>query len=262
MVIGILVEEDPCPPAEAYVSYDNPTNAASGRQPLPAWTACVLLAGVRHALWSVGVCLLVPALGVQTRSAPASPREIIFTPAAASDSARLATPAAHRRLQSLWYHFGDFGEGTLWAMPGLRDCVECSYWTFSGQSQPIMASRGSRPGDGLADVLFGALFAVILQCLEHACRREGLCHHSMCEALGLEPQPLQIAWADDLSLLVDFPSSSEAMRLLPRLATLILQTIEAFRFRGGQDRGYCQALWNRGNTSPTAASSWHCWHPI
>ena len=34
-----------------------------------------------------------------------------------------------------------------------------------------MASRGSRPGDGLADVLFGALFAVILQCIQAAAAR-------------------------------------------------------------------------------------------
>ena len=86
----------------------------------------------------------------------------------------------------------------------LRDCVECSFWTFTGQQQAIMASRGSRPGDGLADVLFGALFAVILNCLDHACQSEGICHTSLYEALGEAPRPLQIAWADDLSLLADF----------------------------------------------------------
>ena len=59
----------------------------------------------------------------------------------------------------------------------LRDCVECSFWTFTGQQQAIMASRGSRPGDGLADVLFGALFAVILSCLDHACQREDILPH-------------------------------------------------------------------------------------
>ena len=61
----------------------------------------------------------------------------------------------------------------------LQDCVECSFWTFTGQTQPVMATRGSRPGDGLADVLFGALFAVILSCLEAQCQHHGLVHQSM-----------------------------------------------------------------------------------
>ena len=42
----------------------------------------------------------------------------LLAPAAALDSARLATPSAHRRLQSLWQHFGDFGQGSLWPVPG------------------------------------------------------------------------------------------------------------------------------------------------
>ena len=55
---------------------------------------------------------------VQIHSAPASPRDVVLAPDAAVDAARLATPAAHRRLQSVWYHFGDFGYGTLWPVPG------------------------------------------------------------------------------------------------------------------------------------------------
>ena len=135
----------------------------------------------------------------------------------------------------------------------LRDCVECSFWTFTGQTQAVMASRGSRPGDGLADVLFGALFAVILNCLDHACQLEGICHTSLYEALGEAPRPLQIAWADDLSLLVDFDSPQEAVDLLPRLATLILRTIEAFRFRVNLGPGKTEALVKIGGNGATAA---------
>ena len=63
------------------------------------------------------------------------------------------------------------------------------------------------------------------------------CHTSLHDALGETPRPLQIAWADDLSLLVDFDSPQEAVALLPRLATLILCTIEAFRFKGQSGTG-------------------------
>ena len=110
----------------------------------------------------------------------------------------------------------------------LQDCVECSFWTFTGQTQQVMATRGSRPGDGLEDVLFGALFAVILSCLETQCQQRG--------------KPLQIAWADDLSLVVDFQSARAALDLLPQLATLILQVIEAFRFRVNLGEGKTEAL--------------------
>ncbi|CAE7501391.1 CPK3, partial [Symbiodinium sp. KB8] len=135
----------------------------------------------------------------------------------------------------------------------LRDCVECSFWTFTGQTQAVMASRGSRPGDGLADVLFGALFAVILNCLDHACQSEGICHTSLYEALGEAPRPLQIAWADDLSLLADFDSPQEAVELLPRFATVILRTIEAFRFRVNLAPGKTEALVKICGNGATAA---------
>ena len=135
----------------------------------------------------------------------------------------------------------------------LQDCVECSFWTFTGQTQPVMATRGSRPGDGLADVLFGALFAVILTCLETKCQHHGLVHQSMSDALGVPDQPLQIAWADDLSLVVDFQSAREALTLLPQLATLILQVIEAFRFRVNLGEGKTEALVHLCGTGASAA---------
>ena len=45
----------------------------------------------------------------------------------------------------------------------LKDCVTASHWALSGSSNTYLATRGSRPGDGLADVLFGALFAIALR---------------------------------------------------------------------------------------------------
>ena len=65
-----------------------------------------------------GFGLLAVVDAVQIHSAPASSRDVVLAPDAAVDAARLATPAAHRRLQSIWYHFGDFGYGNLWPVPG------------------------------------------------------------------------------------------------------------------------------------------------
>ncbi|CAE7227983.1 unnamed protein product [Symbiodinium sp. CCMP2592] len=124
----------------------------------------------------------------------------------------------------------------------LRDCVECSFWRLVGQPQAILASRGSRPGDGLADVLFGALFAVILQCLHHALRAEDIVHASTSDALGNPDTALQIAWADDLCLLVDFLRATWAVSKLQRLCSIVLQVFEAFRFRVNLGAGKTEAL--------------------
>ena len=40
----------------------------------------------------------------------------------------------------------------------MRDWVEISHWSLVGSERIFLATTGSRPGDGLADVLFGALF--------------------------------------------------------------------------------------------------------
>ncbi|CAE7835995.1 unnamed protein product [Symbiodinium sp. CCMP2592] len=124
----------------------------------------------------------------------------------------------------------------------LRDCVECSYWRLVGQHQAIMAGRGSRPGDGLADVLFGALFAVILQCLHFALKAEDIVHAASSDALGRPDASLQIAWADDLCLLVDFIRATWAVSKLRRLCTIVLQVFEAFRFRVNLGAGKTEAL--------------------
>ena len=135
----------------------------------------------------------------------------------------------------------------------LRDCVECSFWTFVGHTSLIVATRGSRPGDGLADVLFGALYAVIMQCIQAACAAIDVAHHSLSLAMGSTDTALQLAWADDLSLVADFASASEALRLLPQVASIILRVIEAFRFRVNLGEGKTEVLVHLCGQGATAA---------
>ena len=135
----------------------------------------------------------------------------------------------------------------------LRDCVECSFWTFVGHTSMIAATRGSRPGDGLADVLFGALYAVIMQCIQAACAAIDVAHHSLSLAMGSPDTALQLAWADDLSLVADFASAAEALRLLPQVASIILRIIEAFRFRVNLGEGKTEVLVHLCGPGATAA---------
>ena len=135
----------------------------------------------------------------------------------------------------------------------LRDCVECSFWTLVGHSSMIVAIRGSRPGDGLADVLFGALYAVIMQCIQAACASIDVAHHSLSLAMGSPDAELQLAWADDLSLVADFVSAMAAVRLLPQIASIILQIIEAFRFRVNLGEGKTEVMVHLCGSGATAA---------
>ena len=57
----------------------------------------------------------------------------------------------------------------------LRDCVVLEP---AGRAQPVLAGRGSGPEMG-ADVLSGALMAVILRCIRTACRQAGISYESL-----------------------------------------------------------------------------------
>ncbi|CAE7614627.1 unnamed protein product [Symbiodinium sp. CCMP2592] len=111
----------------------------------------------------------------------------------------------------------------------LEDCVRCSHWSLCGHDAIILAGRGSRPGDGLADVLFGAIFAQILDDVEAQLVSLQIGHRSASEAVGGPCRPIQIAWADDLSVLVDADSATqladEALDVLVPAATPQVATI-------------------------------------
>ena len=82
-------------------------------------------------------------------------------------SGELSPLPDHRHLECLVEHLRTSGALELLGISPderalLRDCVEFSYWQLAGSRNVYLASRGSRPGDGLADILFGALFAIAL----------------------------------------------------------------------------------------------------
>ena len=58
----------------------------------------------------------------------------------------------------------------------LLDCVSCSHWQLVGSNNVFAATRGSPSGDGLADVLFGGLFAIALRHIRATCAAEGIAH--------------------------------------------------------------------------------------
>ncbi|CAE7294125.1 yjhQ, partial [Symbiodinium sp. CCMP2456] len=113
----------------------------------------------------------------------------------------------------------------------LLDCVACSHWQMVGSNNIYLATRGSRPGDGLADVLFGALLSVALRHIRHQCKIEGITHAGAGQRIGHNDEVVPVGWADDLAVLADFESPAALQAQLPRMADIVISTLEHIRFR-------------------------------
>ncbi|CAE7253370.1 unnamed protein product, partial [Symbiodinium sp. CCMP2592] len=124
----------------------------------------------------------------------------------------------------------------------LQDCVAFSRWSLAGSASSFIATRGSRPGDGLADILFGALFSVALRHIQATCLQEGISLQAAGSFVGASDEVLPLGWADDLAILADFDSPRQLLCQLPRLATIVLATLEVLRFRVNLAAGKTEIL--------------------
>ena len=132
----------------------------------------------------------------------------------------------------------------------LQDCIACSHWQMVGSDNIFIATRGSRPGDGLADVLFGALFTLALRHIKRACSAEGIVHIAAGANIGRPDEVIPVGWADDLAILVDFDDPSSLQRLAPRVADITISTLEHLRFRVNLGRGKTESMLDvRGHTA-------------
>ena len=102
--------------------------------------------------------------------------------------------------------------------------------------------RGSRPGDGLADIIFGALIAIALRHIREECARLGVGHSATGQLIGGSDDLLALGWADDLALITDYDSPAELLRLFPTVAGVALSTLRALKFRVNLGAGKTEAL--------------------
>jgi len=124
----------------------------------------------------------------------------------------------------------------------LQDCVAVSHWSLVGSDRVFVANRGSRPGDGLADILFGALFSIGLRHVHKVCRDEGWGHCSGGSLIGSRDTALSLGWADDLAVLTDYDSPTELQQVFPRVAEVVLSTLRLLRFRVNLGAGKTEAM--------------------
>ena len=124
----------------------------------------------------------------------------------------------------------------------LQDCVACSHWRLVTSQRWFLASRGSRPGDGLADVLFGALFAVGLNHIKRSCAACGIKHVAAGSLAGSEDTVLPLGWADDLAILSDYDCPRQLQTDFPKLAGIAVSTLQALKFRVNLGAGKTEAM--------------------
>ncbi|CAE7876172.1 unnamed protein product [Symbiodinium microadriaticum] len=124
----------------------------------------------------------------------------------------------------------------------LQDCVSCSYWRLVSSDRLYIATRGSRPGDGLADIIFGALFSVALRHIRGECLRLGIGHSATGQVIGSSDDLLALGWADDLALITDYDSPADLLQLFPTVAGVALSTLRALKFRVNLGAGKTEAL--------------------
>ena len=121
----------------------------------------------------------------------------------------------------------------------LQDCVSASHWSLSGSTNTYLATRGSRPGDGLADI---ALFAIGLRHIRRVCSDEGWAHHCSGALVGRLDEVLPLGWADDLAIMSDFESPTALQQCFPRVAVVALSTLRHLRFRVNLGPGKTEAM--------------------
>ena len=125
----------------------------------------------------------------------------------------------------------------------LQDCVRGSSWLLQGDRLPVLAARGSRPGDGLADVLFGAVMTCLIAKVNQELALAGIAHHSVATACADEQaEPCAIAWADDLVLLADVDHAGDVPEAVMRMGHVVLQIFRAFRLRVNTGPGKTEFL--------------------
>ena len=153
----------------------------------------------------------------------------------------------HHHLRALATELLDTGALERLGVPAderalLHDCVSCSYWRLVSSDRLYIATRGSRPGDGLADIIFGALFAVALRHIRAECLRLGVGHRATGQLIGGSDDLLALGWADDLALITDYDSPDDLLRLFPTVAGVALSTLRALKFRVNLGAGKTEAL--------------------
>ena len=214
-----------------------------GRKGVPVGFAVAVYRAAVDLSIQLGRSVAILFIDIQAAYYEAS-RSLVFSGDSLDSPAEGLSPLHLQALASQLLHTGAL---ELLGVPAderalLHDCVACSYWRLVSSDRYYLASRGSRPGDGLADVIFGALFSIALRHIRAVCRAEGIGHWATGQCVGGCDDVLPLGWADDLAIISDYDSPLELQRQFPRLAEVAVSALQALKFRVNLGAGKTEAL--------------------
>ena len=133
----------------------------------------------------------------------------------------------------------------------LRQSLEHT-WFGVASTHFVATTKGSRPGDSWADVVFNILFSAILTELKQELQDQGVILHlsppaekTIWPEQTLYGQPVsvwQTTWADDLALLLRFSSPSKVPYELAHAGSALFRALKRFGLRATIGAGKTEAL--------------------
>ena len=108
-----------------------------------------------------------------------------------------------------------------------------TFFVLDGDGQPIRTERGTRPGDGFADILWSLVFTRWLKDLESILHCEGIfrTHHwNGCVGLGTSDGERQveqaiIAWADDVVIMADTSDPTKITPMVKKTTEIVVDKL-------------------------------------
>lgn len=138
---------------------------------------------------------------------------------------------------------------STWTQRAVSAVHTATWFQLPSQRDYVATSRGSRPGDCFADVIFSFVMARLLHCLQ-----QDFLEHEIVEQVpiadpGLQPsfhagyEPhLGPVWMDDLCLLFSGKDAEELTRRVQCGVSLFLDRCKGFAFTPNMDRGKTEII--------------------
>ena len=112
-----------------------------------------------------------------------------------------------------------------------------TFFILDGDSCPIRTERGTRPGDGFADVLWSLVFGRWLKDVEATLQQEEIFQFFPWNgAQGMEagPGPLStpqaiVAWADDIVLMADTEDAEKLPNMVRKTTEIVVNRLLSYK---------------------------------
>ena len=141
-----------------------------------------------------------------------------------------------------------------WIQAVVTEMLQQTWFSLPGQRDTVETTLGSRPGDGLADVLFSLVFADVLAAIRgQLAEVPSLCvpwHEAMRGQVAATPAQgatpgigfLDVSWMDDLAIMGACPTARSVPDTLASVAGVVVDTLLSRGMYPNFDRNKTEAI--------------------